>query len=202
MVGTANLGLQDTSLLAPFTAALVQRSVELGSLVSPGAAAFVLADIGSIKASFGVPDSVVIRLKPGARLSVFAEALPETNFQGIVNSIAAVADSNTRLFQVEVSIQNEKGLLRPGMIATLSLGGAARVEPVPVVPLNAVIRAKEGNGAFAVFVVEGKQARRKNVALGVTYGDRVAVTGLTAGEQVISTGATLVTDGDAVEVIP
>ncbi len=201
-LGSANLGLLDTSLVAPFTAAVVQRSVELGGLASPAASAFVLADVNSIKASFGVPDSVVIQLKPGARLSVFADVLPQRAFEGIVDSIAAVADSSTRLFQVEVRIPNQGSLLRPGMVASLSLGSQAKPQPVAVVPLNAVIRAKEGNLAFAVFVVEGKQAKRKTVTLGATYGDRIAVSGVKPGEQVISTGATLVNDGELVEVIP
>jgi multidrug resistance efflux pump len=47
-LGTANLGLHDTSLAAPFSAALVQRSVEVGSLVAPGSAAFALADLSSV----------------------------------------------------------------------------------------------------------------------------------------------------------
>jgi multidrug efflux pump subunit AcrA (membrane-fusion protein) len=50
-------------------------------------------------------------------------------------------------------------------------------------------------------VVEGKRARRHPVTLGATYGDRVAVSGVKPGEQVIGSGAALIADGDAVEVI-
>jgi multidrug efflux pump subunit AcrA (membrane-fusion protein) len=200
-LGTANLGLHDTSLPAPFTGALVQRSVEIGSLVAPGAAAFTLADLSSVKASFGVPDVVLVNLRAGGKLGVFAEALPDRQFQGTITNIAAVADSSTRLFQVQVTIPNPQGVLRPGMIATLTLSTGTKTDALPVVPLSAVVRPKEGESGFAVIVVEGKQARRRLVKLGTTFGDRIAVAGVNPGDQVISSGSSLIADGEAVEVI-
>jgi multidrug efflux system membrane fusion protein len=201
-LGSANLGLHDTAVIAPFTGAVVQRSVELGSLVAPGALAFSLADIGSVRASFGVPDTVVVRLKPGVKLNLFAEALPDRHFTGVVTSIAAVADSSTRLFQVQVTIPNPEGILRPGMIATLELDRTATAQPVPVVPVSAVVRSKASAAEFAVVLVDGKQARRQPVKLFGNYGDRVAVQGLQVGDRVVSTGAALISEGERVEVIP
>jgi multidrug efflux system membrane fusion protein len=52
-------------------------------------------------------------------------------------------------------------------------------------------------------MVDGKMARSRSIFLGPTYGDLMAVTsGLTPGDKVIRTGATLVADGETVEVIP
>jgi RND family efflux transporter MFP subunit len=200
-LGTASLGLRDTSLFAPFAGVLVQRSVEIGGLVAPGAAAFTVADLASVKATFGVPDVVLVHLKPGRRLEVLAEALPDRRFQGLVTNIAAVADSATRLFQVQVTIPNPDRVLRPGMIATIALETGARSGAVPVVPLSAIVRPKEGETGFAVIVIDGTQAKRRGVTLGETYGDRIAVAGLRAGERVISSGAPLIGDGETVEVI-
>lgn len=200
-LGTANLGLHDTALVAPFSAALVQRSVEIGSLVAPGAAAFTLADISSVKAAFGVPDLVLAGLKLGNKLNIFVEAMPDRRFEGTITNIAAVADASTRLFQVQISIPNPQTTLRPGMIATLALATPAKGEAEPVVPLSAIVRPKENQTGFAVVVVEGKQARRRQVVLGATYGDRIAVNGLLPGDRVVTSGAPLIADGEAVEVI-
>jgi multidrug efflux pump subunit AcrA (membrane-fusion protein) len=202
-LASARLAHRDTSLAAPFTAAVVQRSVEVGALVSAGTQAYTLADISSVKATFGVPDSVAVQIQPGTAVAITLEALPERRFGGTVNAIAAVADQDTRLFQIEVSLGNEQRLLRPGMIASLSLGPAAAVPAVPVVPLSAVIRDRQGGSRFAVMVVEDGVARERAVTLGATYGERLAVTsGVQPGEHVILAGATLVTDGELVEVIP
>jgi RND family efflux transporter MFP subunit len=199
----ANLSLHDTALVAPFGAAVVQRSVELGMLVAPGTSAYTLADVSWVKATFGIPDNVAVHLKPGTSVAISVEALPGRNFTGNVTAIAAVSDSETRLFQTEVTLFNNDRVLRPGMIASLSLGQAAPAPEVPVVPLSSVIRDAKGGSGFAVMVVDGKMARTRSIVLGTTYGDLMAVTsGLNPGDKVIRTGATLVADGETVEVIP
>lgn len=156
-----------------------------------------------MKATFGVPDLVAVQLKHGATFSVFAEALPDREFHGVVTSVAVVADSNTRLFQVQLTLPNPQAQLKPGMIATLSLGSTAKTEPIPVVPLRSIVRPPGETEGFAVMVVEGKQARRKLVTLGTCYGDRIVVaSGVKPGDRVVSLGSTLIADGDPVEVIP
>jgi len=62
-------------------------------------------------------------------------------------------------------------------------------------------------GAFAVFVAEGKDeaavARVRDVRLGRVSGNRVAIdSGLQVGDRVVVSGASLLTDGDPVRVIP
>ena len=201
-LGTASLALHDTSLTAPFTGTVVQRSIEIGMLAGPSVAAFVLADTSSVKATFGVSDVVVAHLKTGSKLSMYAEAFPNRQFQGFVSTIAAVADSTTRSFQVEVTVPNGRALLRPGMIASLDAGESRALPPVTVAPLNAVIRDAGDSSRFAVMVVDQGVARQRPVLLGPTYGDRIAVRGVEAGMGVISSGATFVHDGDVVKIIP
>lgn len=200
--GTAALARQDTAVVAPFTGVLVQRSVDVGSLVAPGTPAFVLADISSVKVSFGVPDTAVVRLRTGARLPMYTEAIPDRQFTGIVTAVAAVADPNTRLFQVEETLANPGYLLKPGMIGTVVLGGTgAKAEPVTVAPLSAIVRGKDAGYSFGVVVVQGNVARIRPVALGQTYGDHIGVSGVAAGDQVVTTGASMLVDGERVEVI-
>jgi RND family efflux transporter MFP subunit len=201
-LGTATLGLHDTSLTTPFTGAVLQRSIELGMLVGPSTPAFVIADISSIKATFGVPDLLVARLRRGSKLSVYAEAFPSRQFQGFVSAIAAAADSSTRAFQIEVTIPNERTMLRPGMIASLDVGQSPQLQAVTVAPLDAIVRLPGESSGFAVVVVDEGIARRKPVTLGQTYGDRIAISGVQAGQKVVSSGATFVSDGDSVKVIP
>jgi RND family efflux transporter MFP subunit len=199
---SAQLAQTDTALVAPFTATVVQRNVEIGMLAGPSQPAYSIADIGTVKAAFGVPDTVVVQLRPGRTITVTVEALPGREFRGAVSSIASVADSETRLFQVEVAIANGAMLLKPGMIASLELESGEAVPAVPVVPLSAVVRDRTSPADFAVMVVEGKRARARRASLGATYGEMLAVTsGLKPGEMVIRAGGTMVSDGELVEVI-
>lgn len=199
---TARLAQNDTALTAPFTAALMQRNIEVGMLAGPSLVACTLADVATVKAGFGVPDTVVVGMKPGRSLPVTAEALPGQEFRGTVTSVAPVADSETRLFQVEVTIPNRGMLLKPGMIASIVLQGVPDVPAVPVIPVAAVMRDRSDPSGFSVMVVEGRVARLRRVALGPAFGEVLAVkAGLRPGEMVIRAGATMVSDGEPVEVI-
>jgi multidrug efflux system membrane fusion protein len=201
-LGTANLGLNDTSLAAPFSGVIVQRSVDVGMLAGPGVPAFVLADISSVKAAIAVPDIAVTHLRKGSKIAIYAEPFPGRKFNGFVSAIAAAADSSTRSFQVEVTVPNDRALLRPGMVVSLALTGAPPSQPVMVVPLASIVRAGPASSQFAVVVVADGKARRVPVTLGNTYGDRIAIQGVDAGQMVVSSGASFVTDGEAVKVLP
>ena len=200
-VSAAELAKADTVLVAPYNARLLQRSVEAGSLVTPGQPAFVLADTSTVKAVFGVPDSSVAALKLADRLPLSVESVPGA-FSGSITSIATTADPATRLFLVEASVPNPQAALRPGMIATVNLRGMpGATEPVAVVPLSAIVRGKGEAGGFSLMVVRQNRVRSQAVTLASTYGDQIAVSGVQPGELVVSSGASLLAEGDRVEVI-
>jgi len=119
-LSSAELAKADSTMTAPWAALLLQRSVEIGTFVSPGQPAFTLADTSSLKAVFGVPDSSAIALKKSDPVPLSVEAVPG-QFTAAVTSIAAAADPATRLFLVEAEVSNARGALRPGMIATVYL---------------------------------------------------------------------------------
>lgn len=204
----AVIPLQDTELKAPMSAVVLDRRVEIGTLVSGGTSGFVLADLTTVKAVFGVPDLALQSMKQGATLGITTDGVPGTEFTGHISRISPSADQNSRVFEVEVTIPNPQGLLKPGMIASLSVneGNGSPVE-VTVIPLTAVSRSKENPNAYTVFVIEtreGKQfARLRQIELGETFGNSIEVkSGLTANELIVTTGATQIADGEPVQVIP
>jgi RND family efflux transporter MFP subunit len=202
----ATTSLHDTALVAPASGILLERKVEAGSLVGTGTVGFILGDVSAVKARFGIPDAMIPALTPGERIDLVVEALAGTTFEGRVTAIAPAADPQSRVFDVEVTIPNPSGLLRPGMIGTVSVG-AGRAEAVPTLPLTAIVRSTAGDGSYAAFVVERAGAtdvaRLRQVELGNVVGNGVAVTGgIVPGERVVVTGASLLVDGEAVRVIP
>jgi len=206
-VYTASIPLGDAQLRAPLSAVVIERKIEVGQLVSTGTPAFVLADLSSVKAAFGVPDLALQNFKIGDTLTMTTDAVPGTEFTGHISRISAAADQNSRVFDVEVTIPNQEGLLKPGMIASMTVNEAGATREFPVVPLTAVTRSKVDPNSYAVVVVEevnGKHvARLRNVTLGESYGNSVAVnSGVKPGEIVITTGVTQVADGEEVRVMP
>jgi RND family efflux transporter MFP subunit len=200
----AELTLGDSDLKAPFSGLVLNRLIELGSLVSPSSAAFTIADISSAKATFGVPDYALKRVRLGQQLSI---ALQDdvTPFVGRVTSISPSADPRDRVFAVEVTVANQGGRLRPGMIASLRLGESPRTSD-PSVPLSAIVPYPSEPGQFAVMVAQehaGKwTASLREVKLGATHETSIAVIGVEPGENVVAVGAQLLKDGEPIEVIP
>jgi multidrug efflux system membrane fusion protein len=207
VVREKQIPLQDTALKAPLNGFVLQKSVERGTLVSTGKTGFVVADTSSVKAAFGVADIAVPEMKLGSKLSVQTETLPGIEFEGQITSVFPAADPKSRVFNVEVTIPNLKGLLRPGMIVSLRVGRSEPAQAQPVVPLNAIVTSPTDANGYAVFVVteQGGRliAKAREVKLGETYGNTIAVTeGVKESDRVITIGVTLVRDGDAVKIIP
>jgi len=205
VLNQAELTLGDSDLKAPFSGFLLNRYIELGSLASPSSAAFTIADISSAKATFGVPDYALSHVRLGQQLSI---ALQDdlTPFVGRVTSISPSADTRNRVFAIEVTVANRGGRLKPGMIASLGLGENSRSSAPPSVPLSAIVPYPSEPGRFAVMVAQergGKlTANLRAVQLGETHESSIAVVGVQPGEKVIAVGAQLLTDGEAIEVVP
>lgn len=205
--------LGDCALVSPASGVVLERRIEVGTLAGAGTVGFVLGDLSAVKARFGIPDSMVQSVTLGDPITVIVEAITATPFAGRVTAIAPTADPQSRVFDVEVTIPNQNGPLRPGMIGTVALharpgAAATTVQSQPLtVPLTAVVRSQAGTGQFAVLVVERQNnvdiARMRRVELGEVMGNAIAVLkGIAPGEQVVTSGATLLVDGDPVRVVP
>ncbi len=206
-VEEGEIALRDCALLAPSGGLVVKRFIEVGSLVGPGVPTFSIADVSTVKVVFGAPDVLVNSLGPGQALPVTAEAVPGVGFTGHITQIAPAADPRSRVFEVEVTVPNADGRLKPGMIASIELRQPSARKATPVVPLTAVGNSEKDPKAYSVFVVERKDGRdyvhARAVHLGDSLGNGIAVIdGVNTGEFVVVSGATLVRDGEPVQIVP
>lgn len=200
--------LRDCTMIAPATGVLLERKIEVGTLVGVGTVGFVLGDVSAVKARFGIPDAAIATVKLGETIGVTVDAVTEKSFTGRITSVAPAADPQSRVFDVEVTISNADGALRPGMIGSVALGlPAAPAAQQLIVPLSAIVKSAVDSDKYALMVVERTAdveiARLRTVELGDVTGNGVAVTqGVASGERVVVTGASLLVDGDPVRVIP
>jgi len=199
----SQLTLGDADLKAPFSGYILSRNVDIGSLVFPSTNAFTVADIGRVKVAFGAPDYVLSRVRLGQELTIQTEndAAP---VKGQVTSISPSADTRNRIFAVEVTVNNRNRRLRPGMIASVSLGEVPHSSIS--VPLSAIVPLSSESDHFAVMVAQDRAGRLvanlRKVQLGTTHDNSVAVEGVQPGERVVSVGAQLLKNGDPIQAIP
>ena len=191
----------------PMDGIILNRNIEIGTLVAPDKVAFVLADMSAVKVVFAVPDVMLTNIALGDMLSVTTQSRPGTTYSGKVTTISPVADSRTRVFEVEITIPNAAGELKDGMVAALQVPELSVHAPDTLsVPIMAVVSRKDDPQAYAVYVVDkqdgGTVARLQDVQLGEVHGDRVVVTeGVDSGDRVIVYGISTVWDGSPVRVI-
>lgn len=205
VLAEAQTALDDSSLRAPFDGWILKRSVDVGALVGPSVTGFTIADTRSVRAVFGVPDNAMGRIKLGQRQSITTDVFPQA-FGGRVTAISASADAKSRVYSVELTVPNPRNQLKAGMIASLAVGGETLSNSVLAVPLSAIIRDPQNPEAFAVLLAEGNgdptTVRARTVELGDAYGNMIQVRGgVKEGERVVTSGATLVKNGEHVRVI-
>jgi RND family efflux transporter MFP subunit len=205
-LGEAKLSLGDTSLRAPFDGWISARNVDRGTLVGNTTVGFSMIDTHLVKAEFAVPDSSLRLVRLSHKLPVTLDAIDHP-LQGVVTSISPQADPKARLFSIEVTLDNSRDEVRPGMIGSLTLERATNPAPRLVVPLSALVKAPSDPGGFAVFrlVPRGGKtyAEAQIIQIGQTLGNSIEVAGgLKAGQQVIALGGSLVRDGQEVRVLP
>jgi multidrug efflux system membrane fusion protein len=205
-VTEAGIALGYCQLRAPFDSWVLKRSVDIGSLVGPATNGFSVADTRYVKAVFGVPDTVMSRIRLGSPETISAQALPDS-FHGRVSAVSPTADPKSRVYSVEVTIPNPRNQLKSGMIASITIGSSEPEKRMLVVPLSAVVRSPGDANGFAVFITNGSgnpaTVRAQNVSVGDAYGNMIAiVSGLSPGDRVVTSGATMIRGGEQVRVIP
>jgi RND family efflux transporter MFP subunit len=201
---SARINLGDTRLAVPMPGVIVEKNVEVGSLVAAGTTAFKLDDTRVVKVNFGVPDNMLGYLKLGAEVPVRLEALRDRSLTGRITAIAASANRESRVFNIEVTLPNRDRSLKVGMIANIRIE-RANAQTVPVVPMTALMTAQSGSTSYSVFTVkerDGKQfAQLKSVRIGETFGKSVVIDeGLTPGERIIVNRTNQLSDGSPIRV--
>ncbi len=190
--------LADTVVRAPFEGVVSERMVEIGSWVTPGSPVVRLVDRDRLKARASASQGDRVRLDVGAAVTVRADALSDTTFEGRIRFLGQEADltTGTYLVEVEVPAAGPNGaLLLPGMQGVMTAVLAIRSDLV--IPRSAVLSTRAG---ASVFVVEDGVARRREVTVESVGPGEVAVgQGLSAGDLLVVQGQHRLADGDAVE---
>lgn len=183
---------------APFSGILGFRNVSDGSLVSPSTIITTLDDISIIKLDFTIAEVYLAQLEIGQILSAKSIVYPDEGFEGIVQVIGSRIDPVTRSVQVRAHIENSSGILRPGMLLTVSLplneSDSMVVEEAALVP--------SGGRQYAFVVNNEDVVRQVEVLIGRRQPGKVEVLGgLEVGDRVVTEGMASLRPGQTVRVL-
>ncbi|MBV9572571.1 MAG: efflux RND transporter periplasmic adaptor subunit [Acidobacteriales bacterium] len=194
------------TIRAPFSGILGIRKVNLGQYLPAGSPIVSNQTLNPIYVNVGIPQQSAASVRVGRKLTVTTENLAGKVFTGTVTAIDSEVDPSTRNIQIQATLPNPEGKLRPGMFVQVQVpvGGNQSVIALPATAIN---YAPYGDSVYVISDLKDPKGQtyrgvqQRFVKLGPSRGDQVAViSGLNPGEEVVSSGVFKLRNGAAVQV--
>jgi membrane fusion protein, multidrug efflux system len=204
-VGEIRAAIERKTIRAPFSGILGLRQVNLGQYLSAGDAVAPLQALHPIYVNFGVPQQDTSEARVGRQVRITSNE-GGIVLAGRVTAIDSIVDQTTRNVQVQATVPNPDGKLRPGMFVQAEVKLASD-QSIVALPASAISYAPYGDSVFVVTELKGpdgtpyRGVRQQFVKLGGARGDQIAVvSGVNAGDEVVTSGVFKLRNGAAVQI--
>ena len=193
--------LAHTRVTAPFTGTVEERFAERGEQVAPGMPVVRLVSTEQVKVQAGVPERYAGDIQVGTPVRVVPQAYSVTPLRGTVTFVGRAINPQNRTFPIEVGLPSSTGQLKPEMIVRLEVRRQEFTDVITL-PLAAIVRDERGTSVLVVKAEgDGFIAQRQPTELGAQSGGYVVVaSGVSAGDRVIASGQSTVSEGDRVRI--
>ncbi|MFI3265984.1 MAG: efflux RND transporter periplasmic adaptor subunit [Rikenellaceae bacterium] len=200
-ISTENYNNQsiNTVLTSPISGVVTARNLDNGDMYSGGSAILVVEQINPVKLVVNVSESMFTKITKGMSVNVTTEAYGNQVFTGRVSLIHPKIDVSTRTFPVEIEVSNSDNKILPGMFARVNISYG--VENRVLVPDVAIVK-QTGSGDRYVYVYKNGTVEFCKVELGRMFDNQYEIlSGLSDGDQVITSGHVALTNGMQVQTI-
>ncbi|MGD9580483.1 MAG: efflux RND transporter periplasmic adaptor subunit [Vampirovibrionia bacterium] len=203
----AKLNLSYTNLRAPSAGSIAATYAEINENVAAGEP-IVLLLYGIEKiVKVTLPETLIFKINKGEKVSILFDAIPDKSFEGIVTEISSATSDSATTYPVTIKILNPDGDIKSGMSAEVAFSfdleefnNISKAFVVPSISVN------KDNNSHYVFIVEENQEgkgiiRRRDVKIGELVSNGLEIlSGVNAGEKVVTAGVSKINDGDIVKL--
>ena len=188
-----------TVIQAPFGGRAGLRSAAIGDYVNPGQDLVVVEDLDRMKLEFRLPELALPDIAVGQPVEVELDAWPGQTFAAQLYALDSRVSDDTRSIAARARLDNPDGRLRPGMFARVTLVVSRKADAV-LIPEQALLA--RGGKSF-VYTVEQGKAVETEVQIGQRRSGEVeVVSGLRAGQTIVTSGLQRIGNGAAVQTGP
>ena len=183
-------GMSKVTIFAPVDGEVIDKHATLGEVVTPETNLFTITNLSSVWVSIDLYQKDVRRVHKDQPVEATCDGYPGRIFKGRVTYVGKVLVEETRTLEARVELDNQAGLLKPGMYVTANIidNEDEHAKEMIAVPLSSIQRMGETPLLF-VAKAPGVYERRP-VTLGQRYGDwQEVLVGLEAGEMVVTEGS-------------
>ena len=186
------------TVTAPCSGTVTAVNVDRGGMASSAQPSVVIAENGAVEVQVSVAEDVFTGIKVGDTASVTVSAVSKESMNGTVSTAAANAQTN--LYDVSVSLPS--GTKPPiGAFATVTFYTDRRASTISV-PTESILTGNNNEQYVFTVNADGTAATRVTVTTGlVTKDSTEIVSGLKAGDRVVTKGQSYLSDGAAVHVV-
>jgi len=189
------LDYEYTTIRAPISGVVSAREVKIGQHVGINVTTFKVIDTSSLVAYLRIPQTELEKFSAGHHANVRVDAMPEQNFDATIARISPTIDPRSGTFRATAYINNEDGLLAPGMFGRFDIAYEQHTDAL-IIPAAALVQE---DNQTVVYVVEDGAAVRRTIQTGIQSGENIEVlSGLTEHEQIVVTGQGSLRDGSRV----
>jgi len=194
----AEAALSYSEIRTPIAGVVTDRPLYAGETAATGAPLITVMDTSALLAKIHLSQPQAQLLKSGDPASITVPGLPDP-VPGKITLVSPALDPGSTTVEVWVRLENPKGTLRPGTAVHVSIAGHAAPKAI-VVPSESIVVASSGKPTVMVIGSDGV-AHQTAVTTGIVDADQTQIlTGLHAGQQVVTTGAASLDDGTHVKV--
>jgi len=200
-LGEAGNQLAYTDLRADRDGVVTALEVEAGQVVAPGQPVIRIAQLDEKEIPIDIPEHRVTGIDLQQEVAVTLWADGDKRIKARIREIAAAADSASRTYRVKVTLLEGRDDARLGMTATVWI--PSNTPSTPTVPLSAVFTPQNQPEQPSVWLVDERTSTVKAVPVRIgdtLSGERVAITGLAAGQLIVSAGANRLVEGQPVRL--
>jgi len=195
-----------TSITAPVSGTIGRIDASVGDYVNTTNTVAVISDPQELKIEIMVGESDISIMKLNAKVDVYVKSVNQDPLSGTISSIASVLAANSSMYPVTITLDNvdgeaKSGDAKSGMYAEVSIA-ASGVQSALCIPLSSIIPDNGVNVVYSVTEGNGEmRAARVEVKTGINDGDYVQIlSGLKAGDKVVTLGNTLISDGSLLTI--
>ena len=188
------------TVTAPCSGTVTAVNVDRGGMASSAQPSVVIAETGAVEVQVSVAEDVFTGIKVGDTASVTVSAVSKESMNGTVSTLPAAANAQTNLYDVSVSLPS--GTKPPiGAFATVTFYTDRRASTISV-PTESILTGNNNEQYVFTVNADGTAATRVTVTTGlVTKDSTEIVSGLKAGDRVVTKGQSYLSDGAAVHVV-
>ena len=198
---TLDFTKEKSKVYAPISGSVLSVNIKEGEMAGPGMPIITLLNISNIKVTAEVPESYLKAIKKGDKIDIELPALGETR-SAKINLIGNAINPANRTFKIEAALSNRDKVLKPNLLANVKLNDYTKANAVSV-PVE-LVQQEVGGKSFVYSVKtvgDNTTAQKLYVTTGEVQNGKIIITeGLKGDEKLISEGARMVVNNEAVEI--